>query len=74
MAFTNADKQQHGQSAQDSLENILKRCVDIGYLKCLHGNYRVGKEGYSNTTQFYTPFLIEFQDDTKWALFTTCLW
>jgi hypothetical protein len=71
MAFTNADKQQHGQSAQDSLENILKRCVDIGYLKCLHGNYRVGKEGYSNTTQFYTPFLIEFQDDTKWALFTT---
>lgn len=71
MAFTNADKQQHGQSAQDSLENILKRCVDVGYLKCLHGNYRIGKDGYSNKTQFYTPFLIEFQDNTKWALFTT---
>lgn len=71
MTFTNADKQQHGQSAQDSLETILKRCVDIGYLKCIHGNYRIGKDGYSNATQFYTPFLIEFQDDTKWALFTT---
>ncbi len=71
MAFTNADKQQHGQSAQDSLENILKRCVDVGYLKCLHGNYRIGKVGYSNKAQFYTPFLIEFQDGSKWALFTT---
>lgn len=71
MAFTNADKQQHGQSAKDSLENILKRCVDIGYLKCLYGNFRTGKEGYANKTQFYAPFLIEFMDDTKWALFTT---
>lgn len=71
MAFTNADKQNHGQSAHDSLENILNRCVDIGYLKSLCSNYRIGKEGYSNTKQFYAPFLIEFQDGTKWALFTT---
>lgn len=71
MAFTNADKQQHGQSAQNSLESILKRCVDIGYLKQVFGNYRIGKDGYSNTSQFYTPFLIQFFDDTKWALFTT---
>ena len=26
--------------------------------------------GY-NKSQFYTPFLIEFHDETKWALFTT---
>ena len=33
MAFTNADKQQHGQSAQESLESILEHCKDAGYIK-----------------------------------------
>ena len=71
MVFSNADKQQHGKSAQNSLLNILKRCVDIAYLKQIFSNYRIGKEGYSNNSQFYTPFLIEFLDGVKWALFTT---
>ncbi len=71
MAFTNADKAHHGQSAQDSLENILKRCVDIGYLTCIYGNYRIGKDGFENNTQFYAPFVVEFVDGVKWALFTT---
>ncbi len=71
MAFTNADKAQHGQSAQDSLESILKRCVDIGYLHCFYNNVRIGKEGYSNTAQFYAPFVVEFFDGTRWAVFTT---
>ena len=71
MAFSNAEKQQHGQSAQNSLENILKRCLSTGYLKQIYNNYRTGKDGYSNKSQFYAPFLIEFHNDTKWALFTT---
>lgn len=70
MTFSNADKQQHGQSAQNSLEQILERCKTVGYLKDIHPNYRIGKDGY-NKSQFYTPFLIEFHDETKWALFTT---
>lgn len=71
MAFTNADKQQHGQSAQESLESILEHCKDAGYLKSFVKTYRIGKPGYNNDTQFYAPFLIEFKDETKWALFTT---
>lgn len=71
MAFTNADKQQHGQSAQESLESILEHCKDAGYIKSFIKTYRIGKPGYNNDTQFYAPFLIEFNDETKWALFTT---
>ncbi len=71
MVFTNADKQKHGQSAKQSLKNILKRCVDVGYLKGFWEDYRIGKEGYLSKAQFYAPFLIEFQDRSKWALFTT---
>lgn len=71
MAFTNADKQQHGQSAQESLESILEHCKDAGYLKSIIKPFRIGKSGYNNDKQFYAPFLIEFKDETKWALFTT---
>lgn len=71
MAFTNAEKQQHGQSAKQSLKSILTRCVDVGYLKGFWEDYRIGKVGYLNQAQFYAPFLIEFQDRSKWALFTT---
>lgn len=71
MAFTNADKAKHGKSAQDSLATILKRCVDSGYLKQFKTEYRAGKKGYGNSKQFYAPFLIIFEDDSRWVLFTT---
>lgn len=71
MTFTNADKHHHGQSAQNSLESILEHCKQSQYLKSVTKTYRIGKPGYNNNSQFYTPFLIEFQDNTKWALFTT---
>ena len=71
MPSSNADKQLHGQSAQDSLEFILQRCFDLGYLTEVESPYRIGKEGYSNASQFYAPFLITFADGTQWALFTT---
>lgn len=70
MAFSNADKLKHGISAQAGLENILKRCLQSKYIISVIANYRTGKTGFINT-QFYTPFLIEFTDGTKWALFTT---
>jgi hypothetical protein len=71
MTLTNSQKSQHGQSAQDSLEFILLRCKKLGYIKDLNSNYRIGKVGYNNTVQFYAPFVITFNDDSMWALFTT---
>ena len=71
MTFSNAEKSKHGKSAQDSLANILKRCIDAKYLVQVIAEYRIGKEGFSNDKQFYAPFLIIFADESKWALFTT---
>jgi len=71
MPHTNAERQQHGQSAQDSLENILHRAQDVGYIDTVEANYRIGRTGFNNTRQFYVPFLISFSNGTKWALFTT---
>lgn len=69
--LTNAEKSSHGQSAQNSIDFILNRCLDSGYLKSIKSDYRIGKPGYRNTTQFYSPFMIEFEDSTKWAIFST---
>lgn len=71
MPHTNAERQQHGQSAQDSLESILQRAQNVGYIETIISNYRIGREGFQNSRQFYVPFLIGFSNGTKWALFTT---
>ncbi|MBQ6472316.1 MAG: MspI family type II restriction endonuclease [Victivallales bacterium] len=42
-----------------------------GYLSHVIRNFRVGEEGYLNEEQYYSPFLIQFNDRTRWILFTT---
>jgi len=46
-------------------------CQLKGYLVRYIKNYRVGREGYSDEAQFYAPYVIEFSDLTRWALFST---
>ena len=69
--FSNSDKSIHGRSAQGSLAGILHRCIDKGYIIQVTSDYRIGKEGYANDKQFYAPFLIVFEDESKWAIFST---
>jgi len=71
MAFTNADKSKHGTSAQNGIEDMLNYCKECEYIVNYKKNYRIGKSGYENTKQFYVPFLVEFYDGEKWALFST---
>lgn len=71
MVFSNADKSRHGKSAQCSLAAILERNVELGYISEFKSEYRIGRKGFSNSKQFYAPFLITFKDNTAWALFTT---
>ena len=71
MSFSNSDKAKHGQSAQRSLENILSECADMDYISNIKSDYRIGKDGFSNSKQFYAPFAISFKDGTKWIIFTT---
>lgn len=71
MTFSNADKAKHGKSAQYSLAGILQRCLENGYITKYVADYRVGKDNYNNDKQFYAPFMIFFDDLSKWALFTS---
>lgn len=71
MVFTNEDKKNHGKNAQNGLKEILQNCQKLNYLKTIEQDYRLGKNGYSNTKQFYAPFVIEFADNKKWALYST---
>lgn len=71
MVFSNADKQQHGQSAQKGLKSILQNCEDMDYLKSFIKNYKIGKKGYNSSDQFKAHFLIEFNNGSRWILHTT---
>ena len=63
MVFTNEDKKNHGKNAQNGLKEILQNCQKLNYLKTIEQDYRLGINGYSNTKQFYAPFVIEFADN-----------
>lgn len=66
----NADKNQHGSSFQQSIEYfIIDLCGEKG-IRSLSRNKRLGYDGY-DPKQFYIAYEISFQDDTKWAAYTT---
>lgn len=71
MSMSNSERTEHGKNAQDSLEAVMQHCLDLGYIKSITPNYRIGLQGYSDDTQFYAPFLIEFDDGNKWAIYST---
>ncbi len=71
MDYTNGDKSRHGKNAQNSIDIILKECQDNGYIKDYVVQYRIGKDGFNNQKQFYAPFLVEFNPDEKWIIFST---
>ena len=71
MSMSNEDRMLHGQSLQQSIENILTDFVDKGYIKSFTPDYYIGKPGYQNTKQFYVAFLVEINDTERWALYST---
>ena len=71
MALSNGDKTRHGTNAQIILEQVLRYCLDKGYIVEYTADYRDGKEGYTNKKQFYAPFLIAFEDGEEWAIYST---
>ena len=71
MSMSNSDRTEHGKNAQDGLEAVIQHCLELGYIKSIVSNYRVGLNGYSDDQQFYAPFLIELPDGKKWAIYST---
>ena len=61
----------NGNDFQKSVENTLRELFNKGFLTDVLVNFRVGEPGFGNEEQYYAPFLIQFNDRTRWILFTT---
>lgn len=62
---------EHGYSFQDAVYDSLCKLKEGGYLTQVVKNFRIGQPGYLNSKQYYSPFLVQFNDRTRWILFTT---
>lgn len=68
---SNRDKSKHGKNAQSNLVSMLDFCKRKKYIKDYTTPFRIGKDGFSNKNQFYSPFLIVFDNNEQWVVFTT---
>ncbi len=71
MSVSNSQKTQNGYKARKTLASMLNHHVEIGTIRNLTANFRVGMPGFPNTKQFYAPFKIQFADGKCWLVYTT---
>lgn len=71
MELNNGEKSKHGINLQNSLEDTPVQLKYKNYIKDYKKVYKIGQQGYANTTQFYAPFHISFLNNEEWILFTT---
>ena len=69
--MSNAEKQQHGSSAQNGIEALLNSAKGMDLIVEYKKNYRNGYLEYGNKKQFYAPFAIQFCNGEKWILYST---
>ncbi len=61
----------HGKDFQAFIYEQLRGLKSDGYLTQVIKEFRAGEPGYGNTSQYYAPFLIQFNDRTRWILYST---
>ncbi len=61
----------HGYGFQETLKGALLSLKKSGYLAQVVENFRIGEPGFLNNAQYYSPFLIQFNDRARWILYTT---
>lgn len=61
----------HGYKAHGTLRALLCDCLNKEYVAEVLQNYRVGYPGFGNDKQFYAPFVVQFHDRQRWAIFST---
>ncbi len=61
----------HGYGFQRELKESLMALKKDGYLAYVQEDFRIGEPGYLNNEQYYSPFLIQFNDQVRWILYTT---
>lgn len=66
----NKSKWHHGKDNQDGFFNLLISLKDKGTISYCSSTCKYGYEGM-HPSQFYAPFVIEFQNGTQWIFFST---
>lgn len=61
----------HGKDFQSFIDEQLRGLKREGYLTQVIKEFRAREPGYDNPDQYYAPFLIQFNDRTRWILFST---
>ena len=61
----------HGKDFQAFIDDQLRNLKSAGYLTQVIKEFRAGEPGYRNPSQYYAPFLIQFNDRTRWILYST---
>lgn len=61
----------HGKDFQSFINERLRALKSDGYLTQVIKEFRAREPGYNNPDQYYAPFLIQFNDRTRWILFST---
>lgn len=67
----NKDKNEHGQNARKALKNMLTSMQEHKFLSKVEENYAIYDKDFPKKDQFKAPYLIEFQDEEQWILFST---
>lgn len=61
----------NGYGAQDILQNKLLALRRDGDLSIVVKKYRAGDPNAKNVDQFYAPFMIQFNNGSRWIVFST---
>lgn len=71
MSYSNADKKEHGDNARKELGVLLAECQKNESIRNYMSDFRIGKSGYANESQFLAPFLVSFPNGERWIIYTT---
>ena len=67
----NKDKNIHGQNARKALKNMLIAMQENNFVSRVEENYTIYDKEFPKKDQFKAPYLIEFEDEEQWILFST---
>lgn len=67
----NRDKNVHGQNARKALKEMLESMREHDFLVKIEENYAIYDKEFPKKDQFKAPYMIEFQDEEQWILFST---
>ncbi len=71
MPASNSDRSKRGNSLKRVLVYMMELCKELSYITDYQKDYKLGMPGCTDQNQFKAPYLIEFEDHSKWIVYTT---